>query len=268
MEKWLEKEEYLKTKRNWIDQLASASGKKMSMENEIKWINLGLSSKLFASHIEKFSDESTRKATTMVKYLSRLRNVNAIRLGDDEEDMQMILDGRGFAIPLSKSKGFKQNREQFKRIVKCYNCDKPGHYAKDCPSKTEAVEFKGKCRMCNTVGHKQVNCPQAKEKDLDLTQGKMAAWGRSKMAKRAYIQRLDPTQIDPSVERVAVDSGSTTSAFTSQEYFIPGTCTRWIAKPPASQVNSSSQIRWELHCSDSIVQWSRNMRWSRLKIAN
>jgi len=99
-------EEYLKTKRNWLDQLASASGEKMSMENEIKWINLGLSSKLFASHIEQFSDESTRKATTMVKYLSRLRNVNAIRLGDDEQDMQMILDGRGFAIPLSKSKGF------------------------------------------------------------------------------------------------------------------------------------------------------------------
>ena len=49
---------------------------------------------------------------------------------------------------------------------KCYNCDKPGHIAKDCRMKkdgNQAKRFPGKCYNCGIEGHRASDCRKPKK---------------------------------------------------------------------------------------------------------
>jgi len=206
-------EEYIKTKRYWLAQWQSAAGMKLSQADQIKWINKSLSPKLFATQMEIYSDKEQRKSVTLIAYLTKLQNANAIRL-QNGDDVQMILDSRGFATPLTKSKGYQQ-RAEIKRVpvikagMNCYNCGKPGHFSKDCP----LPKARKGCYECGKEGHVRRDCPEKKPKEEPAraqpgrAQGKFI-WGGSLMARKPA----------PSLETVAIDSGSSWSAFNSKEY--------------------------------------------------
>ena len=89
---------------------------------------------------------------------------------DKDQGMAMEIDALKEQVNAMNTGGGKNS-------IKCYLCNKNGHYAKDCWSKKKGsnpgnqgrgnqksskVQFSGKCGYCKKVGHKEAECFQKK----------------------------------------------------------------------------------------------------------
>ena len=89
---------------------------------------------------------------------------------DKDQGMAMEIDALKEQVNALNTGGGKNS-------IKCYLCNKNGHYAKDCWSKKKGsnpgnqgrgnqksskVQFSGKCGYCKKVGHKEAECFQKK----------------------------------------------------------------------------------------------------------
>lgn len=53
-------------------------------------------------------------------------------------------------------------KEKSEKQVKCYNCNQPGHLAKDCQKPRRE---RGSCYVCGEFGHMAANCPSKSSKE-------------------------------------------------------------------------------------------------------
>jgi len=98
----------------------------------------------------------------VVKMLAEMMAKQQALLEGISEQQKELAKSQEMLRQVATGKQGGQSMTRDRRAVVCYNCNKPGHYARDCRSGSNN-KSKGNCYFCGASGHQQHECASLKE---------------------------------------------------------------------------------------------------------